>query len=383
MKKKILFVTTISRTIEAFLVPHIVYFKNKGFNVGVAANTDHSNLIILEELGVTIHHVPFSRSVLNRGNFKAYRMIKKIIKDYPILHLHTPISSFITRMASSKTHTVIYSAHGFHFNENGSIAANTLYKMVERMAGLKTNKLIVTNTDDMASARKIISSEKIHYVKGVGIDHLAYDAEGYTELDKMAYKNELGLNFHTKIITHIAEFNENKRQIDIVRACEVLKEKTEDFLILLVGTGEETETIKKMVRESNLEKYIRCLGFRTDIVEILSITDIGLLVSIREGLPRSLMEMMAMKIPVIATDIRGNRDLIEDGKNGYLVPIKDPGELADKCQLLLSNDSLAKQLGEEGRVKIENDFSLEKVLIQMEEVYMELGIIKREKLFER
>jgi glycosyltransferase involved in cell wall biosynthesis len=375
MNKKVLFVTTIIRTVEAFLLPHIMYFKNKGFEVGVAANTDNSDLNKIEELGVTIHHVPFSRSVFNKGNLISYQIIKKIMRDYHILHLHTPISSFITRMASSKGHTVIYCAHGFHFNENGSRAANTFYKLVERLAGARTNKLIVTNKDDIAAARTIIAPEKIDYVNGVGLDQHIYDIDRYTEQNKLNSKFELGLDHNKKIITHIAEFNQNKRQIDIVRACEILKDKTQNFTILLVGTGEDAEAVQNQIQESHLEQHIQCLGFRKDISNILSITDIGLLVSIREGLPRSLMEMMAMKIPIIATDIRGNRDLIENGENGYLIPIKDPQLLADKCLHLLTNDHQSEKFGKAGREKIENYFSLEKVLHQMEKVYIELGIL--------
>ena len=105
MNKKVLFVTTISRTVEAFFIPHIHYFLKKDLKSGL-----HLILKItlenLEDLGVTIHHVPFSRKLIDKTNVVSYRIIKNIIKHYHILHLHTPISSFVTRIASSKKHTL-------------------------------------------------------------------------------------------------------------------------------------------------------------------------------------------------------------------------------------------------------------------------------------
>jgi glycosyltransferase involved in cell wall biosynthesis len=377
MKKKILFVTTISNTIESFFIPHIHYLLSKGFAVGVATNTEDNTLERLAELGVVIHHVPFSRKIADKANLSAYKVIKKIIKPYHILHLHTPISSFITRICSSKNHKVIYTSHGFHFNEHGRWYTNFLFFSAEKLAGLKTNKLIVINHDDLVAAKRIVSKKKLHHVNGVGLDTSIYQSDQFSEQEKQGIKLELGLESDEKVITHIAEFNDNKRQMDIVHACELLKEqKTKKFTILLIGTGENMDKIQKQINDRNLQGYIKCLGLRRDIPRILSITNIGLLVSIREGLPRSLMEMMSMKIPVVATNIRGNRDLIENGVNGYLVSIKDPSQIAEKCLTLLTNENLPKQFGEKGREKIEKQFSIEKVLQQMEVVYQEMGLYK-------
>ncbi|PLR68569.1 MULTISPECIES: glycosyltransferase family 4 protein [Bacillaceae] len=376
MKNSVLFATTISRTVEAFLIPHILYFLEKGYKVGVASNTQENKLENLEKLGVTIHHVPFSRAVTDKGNVVSYKIIKNIIKHYHILHLHTPISSFVTRMAASKQHTIIYTAHGFHFNENGTRITNFLFFAAEKIAGFKTNKLIVTNKDDLAAANKVISKQKVQYVGGVGVDTSVYNIDIYSEKDKEDLKHDLKLDLNKKIITHIAEFNQNKRQIDVLDACEIIKQKTENFIILLVGEGEDFKDIQKKIYDRKLDAYIKCLGFRDDIPRILSITDIGLLVSIREGLSRSIMEMMAMNIPVIGTNIRGNRDLITHEENGYLVPIKNPHLLAEKCLQLLNSENLCKQYGESGKRKIEHQHSIHHVLEQMELVYMELELLR-------
>lgn len=367
--KRILFVATISRTIEAFLVPHIRYFLKKGYQVGAAANLDGHQLHQLQQEGVTLHHVSFSRTVFAKNNAAAYSAIKKVIQQYDILHVHTPIASFLTRLASSKKHYVIYMAHGFHFNENGGTLTNTLYKLGEAAAGLKTTKLVVTNTDDRDAARTFMPKKKIHFVHGVGLNVQEYDQNFFSMKDRQQLKQELGLRDDRKVLTHIAEFNSNKRQIDLIEACRLLKEKTSDFTLLLVGHGDQREYIQQQIAIWKLEDHVRCLGFRKDIPAILSVTDIGLLVSIREGLPRSVMEMMAMQVPVVATNIRGCRDLVDHEQTGFLVPIKSPLHIAECCFQLITDENKAKAFGEKARKKVEQQFSIETVLKELESIY--------------
>ncbi|TDL32513.1 glycosyltransferase family 1 protein [Jeotgalibacillus sp. S-D1] len=374
MRNKILFVTTIARTVEAFLIPHIQYFLDKGFEVGVATNTENGPVECLTRLGVKVHHVPFSRTLIDWNNFKAYKEIKSVCRDYPIVHLHTPIASFLTRMASTKKQITIYTAHGFHFNENEHWSKNLFYKAMEKIAAFKTTKIIVTNNDDLKEAGNLFSAAKIDHVHGVGIDTDQFCSAHFSQQHRYQIKKELGINSTSKVITHIAEFNENKRQIDVVGACERLKKQSDDFVILLIGKGSNEELIKDVIEKKNLSKWIKCLGFVSDVPSVLSITDIGLLVSLREGLPRSVMEMMAMKIPVIGSNIRGIRDLVEDGKNGFLIPVKSPGRLADACCELLQDQELAEKFGEYGRVKIEQYYSLPIVLQEMETIYQQLSI---------
>ena len=371
MQKSILFVTTISRTVQAFLLPHIRYFLDRGYRVGVAANTDAESLQQLTEMGVAVHHVPFSRKVLCRENWAAFKRIKKVSNGYAILHLHTPIAAFLTRMAASKQHRILYMVHGFHFHKGGRAPVNWAYMLAEKLAGLRKQTIVVTNQDDLIAARKLLSNNPIHYVHGVGVDIERFKKRVQSKEEKKKRKAGLGIDEDVHIITHIAEFNDNKRQLDVVHACALMKKERTDFVVLLVGSGESETMIRRAVHEQGLGHHIKCLGFRTDIPDILAITDIGLLVSIREGLPRSIMEMMAHRIPVVATDVRGSRDLVENGETGCLVPVKTPAAIAEKCLLLLENKQLASQMGKKGYEKIEAHFSLPSVLREMEYIYGE------------
>lgn len=378
--RKILVVTTIDRTIRAFLLPHIKHLQANNYKVELATNITDQNIKkeIKETLGdVTIYPIPFQRRVFSILNLKAYFLVKRLIKNhYELIHVHTPIASFITRLASSKSQKVIYTAHGFHFNEYGSRLTNILFWLAEKLAGYRTSKLIVINKDDMLKAQRIVPSHKIEYIKGVGIDTDQYNPAKFTEDDKQLFKSLLTIPQEFKVITHIAEFNNNKRQIDVVRACESIKQEYDNFIILLIGTGSTLSYIKQEIKNRDLEKHIKCLGYRNDIDQILSITDIGLLPSLREGLPRSVMEMMAMQVPVIITDIRGNRDLVKDGYNGFLVPVKSPEIIAKRCLELMNDEKLSKKFIRRSYQKIHCEFSLDKVLEKQDSVY--LRILKAE-----
>ncbi|MFR7935606.1 MAG: glycosyltransferase [Clostridium perfringens] len=121
----------------------------------------------------------------------------------------------------------------------------------------------------------------------------------------------------------IAELNENKNQIQLVRAIELLKNKYQNIKCLIVGEGKKLEFLKEEVKKRNLEKNIVFLGFRKDVNELINASDIGVLFSYREGLPRNLMEIMANGKRIVATNIRGNRDIVCNDFIGALVEVND------------------------------------------------------------
>ncbi|MGX5479994.1 glycosyltransferase family 4 protein [Bacillus thuringiensis] len=374
--KKALVVTTVSSTIKAFLIPQISLLRSKGYKVEIATHVMGDLSEFQRHIQNTVvHNVPFNRNAKSLENVYAYKMIKKIIRntEYDLIHVHTPIAAFLTRLASTNRNTVVYTAHGFHFNENGSSISNFIYKTMEKIAATKTDKLVVINKDDYEIGKSIIDPSKLQYIKGVGVDMNEYNEDIIDDKEKIAFKRELGINRDTKVITHIAEINSNKRQIDTVLAAEKLREMYGDnFVVLLAGRGPLHESIKEKIQELGLEKHVKCLGFRNDINKILSITDIGMLISLREGLPKSVMEMMAMKIPVLLTNIRGNRDLVKHNENGILVDIKSPNQIAEGWHKILTDSILANQFKEKSYNKILNEYSLEKVLYDLGRLYDEL-----------
>jgi glycosyltransferase involved in cell wall biosynthesis len=362
--------------VRAFLLPHIAHLQKKGIIIEIATCLDDNSTLREDLKGVNIHHIPFSRNIFSLKNivasFKLYKFLKRT--NFHLIHVHTPIASFITRLVNlQKKVPLVYTAHGFHFHEQGSKLTNAIFKFFEKAAGNWLDKLIVINEEDYNQAISFLDSTKVRLIHGIGIDINRFLSKNMS-LKEADLKLQLKIPPEQKVLIHLAEFNKNKRQIDLVEAAKILKERRDDFLFLLVGEGPLREKIERIIAEENLSNYVKTLGFRTDIVELLSMSDIGLNVSLREGLPRSIMEMMLLQLPVVATNIRGNRDLVQHNESGFLVPVQSPKEIAKHCGILLDDSEKWKTYGRKGKEIIESNYDLPKVLKAIDEVYEEVGL---------
>ncbi len=368
--------TTLQRQVQLFLLPHVRMLQEMGYHVTIATSITDQEQLVNQLPEVTLYHIPFSRRIYSSSNLKAYVMMRKLFKkeQYSLVHVHSPIASFVTRIAVPKTTKVVYTAHGFHFNENGSTLSNRIFYLAEKLAAKKTEGLIVINQDDYQKAKGLLPEENIHYIHGIGTDATNFNPENYSSQYKQSIRDSLNISDNKIVITHVAEFNGNKRQIDIIHAAEKLKEVSHNFIILLIGDGVLLEEIQSEVINKGLTEHVRCLGFRTDIQDVLSVTDIGLLVSLREGLPKSVMEMMAMKIPVVVTDIRGNRELVKEGKTGFIIPVRSPDVLMKSLNKLIHNKELRNVMGTNGRKVVLENYELSIILKETRKVYESIGL---------
>ena len=114
---------------------------------------------------------------------------------------------------------------------------------------------------------------------------------------------------------------------------------------------------------------VQWLGHRDDIVDITAISDIYVLPSYREGLPATLMEASSMSKPIVTTDTFGCRDVVDDGENGFLVPVRDSVKLAEKIEILINDENMRKIMGQKALTKAQNEFDARKVVDQYMEYY--------------
>ncbi|PTO35893.1 glycosyltransferase family 1 protein [Enterococcus mundtii] len=312
---KILYVTTISNTLNAFLIPHIEMLINEGHEVSVACSIEQPLKPFFQDYDIEVYQIPFSRSPFSKYNLSAYQSLKSIVneKDFDIVHTHTPIASMITRLACKKMKTkVFYTAHGFHFYKGASVINWFFYYPIEKYLSRYTDTLITINQEDYQRASDNFSAKKVYLVNGVGLPLGAYNRP----IDRMKKREELGVAKETKVILSVGELNDNKNHKIVI---EALKEfKNENFKYLICGVGPLENELVRQINEFGLSHKIELLGYRNDIIEILKISDLFIFPSKREGLPVSVMEAMANGVPVMASNIRGNMDLIAQGENGIL-----------------------------------------------------------------
>ncbi|MGL5244555.1 MAG: glycosyltransferase family 4 protein [Sarcina sp.] len=347
--KKILYVTTVSRTINAFLIPHIEALIEKGYKVDCACSIDKKVDECLIKKGVKVFEIPFNRNPLSSENIKAFKMLNKIQEknNYDLVHVHTPIASIYGRLLKKKHPKVktIYTAHGYHFLKGGSKIPWLTFYPIEKFMAKFTDATININKEDFNITRKLIRPKKSYYVKGVGLDLTQY--KPLENSAKSEIRKELGLSWNDFVVIMIAELNENKNHIQLIKAMELLRNRFPNIKALCVGDGILYEKLKEEIDKRALSNNIKLLGFRRDINNVINISDIGILLSYREGLPRNIMELMANGKKVIATDIRGNRDLVCNENVGTLVKLGDFEETAKAIEDYYLNNSRSTVIPDE------------------------------------
>ena len=323
--KKVLYVTTVSRTINAFLVPHINMLLDNGYEVHCACSIDKPVDEELQRRGVKIFEVPFSRNPLGIGNIKAFIKLEELqrINNYDIVHVHTPIAAIYGRLLklSFPSLRTIYTAHGYHFLKGGSKLGWLLYYPIEKIMAKFTDVIININKEDYEITKEKLRPKKCYLLNGVGLDLREYKKLSSKEIQEK--RKEFGLNDKDFVVLMIAEINKNKNHIQLINAMDILKDKYPNIKVLCIGDGTLKESVEKQINLKNLQNNIFMLGYRLDVNKLINISDIGILLSYREGLPRNIMEFMACGRKVIATDIRGCRDLICNDRVGTLVKIDD------------------------------------------------------------
>ena len=323
--KKVLYVTTVSRTINAFLIPHINMILDNGYEIHCACSIDKPVDKELQRRGVKIFEVPFSRNPLGIGNIKAFIKLEELqrINDYDIVHVHTPIAAIYGRLLKLNFPSlrIIYTAHGYHFLKGGSKLGWILYYPIEKIMAKFTDVTININKEDYEITKEKLKPKKCYLLNGVGLDLDKYKKLSSKEIQEK--RKEFGLKDKDFVVLMIAEINKNKNHIQLINAMDILKDKYPNIKVLCIGDGTLKESLEKQIILRNLQNNIFMLGYRLDVNKLINISDIGILLSRREGLPRNIMEFMACGRKVIATDIRGCRDLICDETIGTLVNVDD------------------------------------------------------------
>ena len=323
--KKVLYVTTVSRTINAFLIPHINMLLDNGYEVHCACSIDKPVDKELQRRGVKIFEVPFSRNPLGIGNIKAFIKLEELqrINDYDIVHVHTPIAAIYGRLLKLNFPSlrIIYTAHGYHFLKGGSKLGWNLYYPIEKIMAKFTDVTININKEDYEITKEKLKPKKCYLLNGVGLDLDKYKKLSSKEIQEK--RKEFGLKDKDFVVLMVAEINKNKNHIQLINAMDILKDKYPNIKVLCIGDGTLKESLDKQIILRNLQNNIFMLGYRLDVNKLINISDIGILLSRREGLPRNIMEFMACGRKVIATDIRGCRDLICDETIGTLVNVDD------------------------------------------------------------
>ena len=366
--KKILFVATMQSHVGQFHNATIKSLKENGYEISVAAknNLKEKDTLVIDNVD-KIYNLPFARSPLSLTNLKAYKMLKKIIKEgeYDIVYCHTPVGGALRRLACRKLRKkgkvkVVYMAHGFHFYKGASKKNWLIYYTIEKLLAKHTDTLITINTEDFELAKQKLKIKDIRYVHGVGVD----TERLITNQTKEEIREKIGVSSKDFVILMVGELNQNKNQIVVLKALSELNNP--DIKLLIAGNGPNREFLEEQVKELNLTDCVRFLGYTRQIGEYYKMADVFILSSKREGLPCAVMEAMASGLAVICSNIRGCRDLVEDGKGGYLCSPLNSQDFIDAIQKVYNAKD--ESFGAFNMEKI-IPFTTQKVVQELKEIF--------------
>ncbi len=352
-----------------FYYSAIVAAKLMGWEVHLAYNCMDLTLQGKEKLekkfGLTFHQIDFRRNPAHYGNLRAYRQLCDLFQKecFDIVHANTPVGGVLGRIVARKFRVkhIIYQAHGFHFYSGAPWINWLLYFPVEKMLARHTDVLITINQEDYKRAQKFKTKE-IAYVPGVGVPIRKHASlvGGNAKMREL-----IGLEENDLVLLSVGELSKRKNHAVVIRAMALLDEKVK---YVICGSGKLEVELKKLALVNGVSERVSFLGFRTDVSEICQCTDIFMLPSLQEGLPIALMEAMVAGKPCIASKIRGNTDLIDEAKGGYLIGPKKTKDFANAVRALEHSEEARNGFGAYNREKI-NEFSTDIVVKRFQEIY--------------
>ena len=304
---KVLFIANSDRHIKLCHIPYIKMFKENGYIVHVATNSDCMILGCDKKINLHLTRYPFSFK-----NIKALIKLRKIVKDenYDIISCHTPVGGFLGRACvihQKVKAKVFYTAHGFHFYKGAKLINWVLYYPIEKYLSRYSTAILTMNNEDYLLASKKFHTD-IYQINGIGLD----EERLKITKDKDVLKKELGLDGYY-VISYIAEISKRKNQLNLIKKLKKYDLEKEKIKVLLIGDS----VIDNFPDKIN-HKNIIYINFIDNVGDYLNISDLVISSSLQEGLPLCILEAMYFNKMVIGLDIRGNRDLIND-KNGLLV----------------------------------------------------------------
>ena len=373
-KKRVLFVSNILAHIKTFHTPYINWFRENGWEVHVLSNANGEEKPLYCDY---LYDVPIRRSPFDRRNIKAYKIAKNILDEnhYDIIHCHTPMGGIVGRLASIKSKKrgtrVIYTAHGFHFYKGAPIFNWLFFFPAELIMSRFTDTLITINHEDYSNARKYFSNRKgslkIHHIFGIGVDSKKFNPIETSQKNDLKRINGYENNF---VITYVAEYIKRKNHKLIIDMVKIIKENIPEIKILFAGKGELMEETKLYAKENGVYDLIEFLGFRKDIETIYQASDIVISSCNEEGLGLNIAEGMFTGLPAVASNVRGHREMIVDGYNGFLFEINNANDMANKIVLLYNDRKLLREMSLNSKESIQK-FSIKNSLESMTNIYEE------------
>lgn len=364
-KLKVCQVCAVDFTLRNFLLPLIDKQISRGWEV-INVCSFGKQIDDLHAKGYKIQLINFSRSFNVISHIKSTWLLLKFFQkeSFDVVHVHTPVVSLIARLAAylAKVPCVIYTAHGFYFHENMNKFKYYIFVFLEIIFGKFTNLLFTQSLEDAESAVRLrIMSKDKTFTIGNGVNLKRFSRTNLT------FNKDFDFPQNAYVVGMIGRLVKEKGVLEFLEAAKLVSKKNSNIHFMLVGSrleSDHSQAVDDKIKTCKIDLGERLIltGLRYDIPELLSQMNAFCLPSWREGMPRTIIEAMAMQIPVIATDIRGSREEVVQNETGLLVPCKNPMALANAICKLANDLQLSRKMGDLGNKRAVKYFDESKVI---------------------
>jgi glycosyltransferase involved in cell wall biosynthesis len=346
-----------------------------GYKVFVACVPSGELAPLLKAVGIEVLPVDFKSKNVLGDIYQLYGHLR--IHTIDIVHSQGGRADFYSRMAAKMLKSKVKIMSTIQMPVKGydvGVLRKGAYHFFDRFSERYVDRFIVVSEvlrETLLSSHKILPDKVIKIYNGIELDEYRPNGKEVRS-QKSEVRREFGLAKNVPVIGAIGRMVWQKGFEYLIECVPEIVRMYPDAKILLVGDGLLRERLEALSEQLRVRDNVIFTGFRSDIKEILSAIDILVIPSLLEGFPMITLEGMAMAKPIVATNIAGITEQITDGVNGILVPPKDPSDIVKAVIRVLNDRETARTMGLAARKKVEQEFSVEKMISETEKVYLSL-----------
>ncbi|WP_334142966.1 glycosyltransferase family 4 protein [Rhabdothermincola sp.] len=378
-RPRLIHVTTTDMSLDWLLGPQLRAFAEAGFEVfGASAPGPH--VARLEQMGighVALRHA--TREMAPHRDALALAELLAVFRDLKpdIVHTHNPKPGVYGRIAArlAGVPVVVNTVHGLYALPEDPVPKRALVYALERLAAACSHAELLQNEEDLPVLRRLrVPAERLHLL-GNGIDLERFDPATIGAATRERVRAELGVGPDEVLIGAVGRLVAEKGYVDLLDAFSLVRRWRPEARMVIVGPSDPDKgdaLPPDLLAWAEREHGVRFLGHRDDVEQLYAAMDLYVLASRREGFPRSAMEAAAMGLPIVATDIRGCRQVVDHGVNGLLVRVGAVAALAEALAGMVADASRRQAMGREARCKALRDFDQQRVVSTTLDVYRRL-----------
>lgn len=368
-RPRLVHVTTTDMSLDWLLGPQLRAYAGAGFEVvGISAPGPHVRA--LEESGIT--HVSLrhaTRAMAPTRDLRAFTELVAVLRELrpDIVHTHNPKPGVYGRVAARllSTPAIVNTVHGLYAVPDDPLAKRAGVYTLERVAASCSHAELVQNPEDLETLAAIgVPREKLRLL-GNGIDLTRFDPDRFTADTRAKVRDEIGVEPDDIVVGVVGRLVWEKGYREVFASALALRRRLPNVRYVVIGPTDPDKG--DAVGGSDIEEMcahagVIFLGARDDVDSLYTAMDVYLLASYREGFPRSAMEAAAMGLPIVATDIRGCRQVVDDGRTGFLVAPHDGVAIAEAVATLAARAESRSVMGANGRARARQEFDQQRVI---------------------